>query len=1249
MIHASGGRCLSWPFLTAQKGRNETVTTPTTSDFFTLNGKTLTFGKQADRYRKNIAAVKLLRHLQEEGLTGSALTEEQRFELAHYSAFGESALLNRAFSGEKKSALVNMTSEREQAAIRRTSLTAFYTPQDILDVFWSAVTPSIQTVIERGETLSMLDPSFGATGMFVATMPVELRQQSRIVAVELDQLSSQIAALLHPDVMLHGSQGFEAADLSEDTFDLVMSNVPFGSKVMFDPEMVDFAKTTIHDYFLARSLKLVRRGGIVAIITSYGTMDKRDSRFRRWVAERAQLLRAVRLPQGAFSANSGTECGADLLIFRRREVDGYDQEPLWVGTEEMMVPVVESTQQHFTFGSRESEADTEATETGLRFNKYFIYKPNRVVGTVTMARNSGSLWRSIVPPTDATVAECLALNLSLPDDMISPRIEAEISNVPAKVSYIRSSTNPRVRAMLAVYDASKATLRLDVQGLPAEAEREAMNAAYAALLSDYGPIHSRSNMQALRGEPELLFLKALESDVQTISGVTTAAKAALFSRPTVRPTAQVVPGEMQPDEALVCCLDSVGKVDIAHIAALCGQQPAEVIAALNGRIFCDPVTGVWITADEYLSGDVRQKLGIARQAAERDPQFEGYIQALEAVQPIPLTAGQIKAKFGASWLPKTVVRDFINYLIPGFSHAYGGEVYYVPPAAQWVVSSTSKITGHMVTSKWGTLDVHALEIIEYTLNQRSPSVFRWEGDGENRKQVLDKQGTAQAREKCQLVKEAWYKWVWADVARTDELVTLYNNQFNSWRRRDFDGSHLRLSGLNTAVLRTGDLDAHQKDAVWMGLQSPSMLVHLPVGGGKTFVGLTLAREYRRLGLAKKPMIVAPNHLVEQWASEANRLYPDMRVLAMSSEDFAKAKRGTFLSRIATEEWDAIIIAETSFQFIEIGTAANEFIEERIFKLRQHFDALHEQFSEERNRLTKRQKRTLKDIERKIERLEVKLQSSEYSVRHDDARIITWAETGIDAVIVDECHNHKNLQVITAMGNIPGIPTGDSQRSFDMRLKTWDLRRRGCRVVFMTATPIMNTLGEVYVFQTYLQDDVLKEHGIAEFDSWASVFAETEMLFEMAPDGSGFRMNTRLCRFVNAPELFSFWYRFTFSRSKKQLSLPAPKFVTGKPIPVAVPASQALKRYSQECANRADAIRSGSVEPWQDNMLKVVSDGRKAALDPRMVGLPKPQVGKIEVMCDYLATLYHQYSDVKATQLVYCELGTPRHRTATTVE
>lgn len=880
--------------------------------------------------------------------------------------------------------------------------------------------------------------------------------------------------------------------------------------------------------------------------------------------------------------------------------------PSWVTTTMTTLPVVPATEgHHFTTGSRLSMGhdDQDAPTAGLRINDWFLAHPECVLGHLGMVRQHGMLWQLVSPPSDVSVATLLTERLHLPQDLFQARQRTQTAEVTPPPPSREPAKSARVQALLRVYAAAKAVLRADAAGEDAQPLRATLQATYADLVQHYGVIHTRANQQALKGQPELCFLRALETNVRVDDGIVCADQAVCFTQPTLRPTPQIAIGQMTADEALVRCLNDVGQVDLPTITRYTGMDTAAVIAALQGRIYHDPALDRWVTADHYLAGNVRRKLAEATAAATRDPRYQANIEGLHAVQPTPLTPGQIKATIGAPWIPASDVRDFITSLIPRFGDTrYGrrSEVIYHAPLAKWVIRDPNRaMDAPEATTVWGTARMDAISIIQNALNGIPCVVYDVIRTGESEKRVPNQPETLLAQSKQQAIATRFSQWVWEDADRADRLCTIYNDTFNTMRRRDVDGSHLLLPGINRSILRGGDLLPHQKDAVWCALQQPATLLDLCVGAGKTFIGLVWAHEVKRLGLARKVLITAPNHLVEQWGVEANRLYPDMRVLVMAPEDFTKAKRGEFLSRIATESFDVVICAHTSFGFIEPGTCASEFIAQEVTKLRDYLLHLRRDPA-----TAQAEKRSLKQIEDRVDKLETRLKEIRHTITHDSARTITWDELGIDALVVDEAHEYKNLPIASMM-NVPGVPKGDAKRAFDMRIKTWDILRRGGKVVFATGTPILNSVGEAFIMQTFLSEGLLEERGIAMFDAWARTFAEVVPVFEMTPDGGGFRLNSRLARFVNLPELFSLWYQVTFSRSREQLGLPTPTLMSGKRQGITIPPSPQLTAYVQQCVRRVEAIKTGRVQPWEDNVLKVVSDASKAALDIRLVAVEAP--------------------------------------------
>jgi N12 class adenine-specific DNA methylase len=772
-----------------------------------------------------------------------------------------------------------------------------------------------------------------------------------------------------------------------------------------------------------------------------------------------------------------------------------------------------------------------------------------------------------------------------------------------------------------------------------DAARSELNRVYEQFIFQYGVIHDPRNQKLFGDLPELQFLLALERNPRrTPSGRWRADRERIFFERTLRPHQPALPGTLNPTEALLRCLDERGGLDIGYIAHLAGQSPDAVIAALGERIYRLPGTSQYELADIYLSGNVVAKLRDARVWAERNPAFARNVAALEAVQPTPLGLQEIIVNLNAFWLPEKIVTAFIRTLLPGWM----GEATYRSSLSEWVLTDPGKQGAFAVeaTTRWGTPRADAITILHASLRGVPITVYDLVTVGDREKRVLNPAETVAAQEKQQEIAHAFARWVWDNPARADELCRRYNERFNSHRMRVYDGNHLSFPGINTTLLRGGDLADYQKGAVWQILQRPSTLLGFAVGGGKTFTAIAAAIEARRLGLCTKALAVVPNNLIGQWANEARRLYPGISVLAMAPEDFVKQRRGVVLSRIATGDWDLVVIAHSSFTLLPLSAdLVDTFRDQETDRLRAYLE------EQRATATTSDEKRSLKQIERAIKRLEERLQGMADRIARDSARTITWDELGIDMLIVDEAHEHKNLYVPTKLTNIAGLPSAHSQRALDMRIKTWDLLRQQWKVVFLTATPIMNTIGEAYVMQLYLQQQELEDVGIHHFDEWVSLYAQPRMAFEMKPDGSGFRHHTRLATFVNLPEMSALWRQVLNLRTKAQMGLPEPKLVTGKVIPVVVPPSAALKRYVQSLAARTDAVRSGHVDPTIDNLLRIVSDGRKAALDIRLVvpKVPRPRQSKIAALVANVAQIYHTYAPVRGTQLIFCDLATPKGR------
>jgi N12 class adenine-specific DNA methylase len=1205
-----------------------------------------TFHGPSDRFQKNLQALEVLARLACEQRPATA---DEQLVLAHFTSFGESALLTRLVNATDDT-LPAVLTEPAVDALRRAALTAYYTPLSIVQAIWAAL---MRLGFGQLPSFRMLEPAAGV-GNFISAMPPELRAKAQITAVELEPLSARILGQLHPDITLWGGMGFQDAPLPENAFDLAISNVPFGDFGVADVTIKErFLVARIHDYFFARAIRLVRPGGIVAFLTSYGTLDKQDRRMRQWLAARAELLAAYRLPSGIFADNGGSQAGTDLIMLRKYHIDELPQAADWLDLAAVTLPAWTGSF-HATTGARYgNEPDT------LTIAGYFAHHPEQVIGTAYEIRRSGYLYYVVAPPGDTDLATALQQRLAatLPADLVTeaPPPVLVTSSLPARdlladmvavpdLDAVALPQRARAAALGEVYRAAKALMHLELQDADTttlETARRALNSAYDTFVQIYGIIASPANRRLFKHLPELAFLQALEERPACAHGMWVAEKAPIFSRRTLRPLPRDDTGAMTVQDALIRSLDTTGQVDLPLIGRLSGQPKELVLQELHGVIFRVPDLAMeaYQTADAYLSGNVRIKLRDARTLATIDTTFQYNVDALEQVQPPPLGKDDIIVRLGAAWVPVEVVQAFIGQLLPAFR----GSVRFHAFDASWSISADYAATVSVENlARWGTQRLSALEIIQALLIH-APIIVRDVielPDGGTSSVVNDKE-TAAAQEKAEAIRTAFADWIWADTEREHQLIAIYNERFNALRPRDYDGAHLSLPGLNTAVLRGGDLAPWQKAAVWQALQCPATLLAHAVGAGKTFTMVTIAREARRMGLANKPLMVVPNHLVGQTASEALRLFPGLKVLSLGSEDFEKRRRGVVLSRIATGDWDLVIVPCTSFQFLPVDPAVLEtFYARERARLRDALEAA-EADSKKPGMDLRDGKRAIKKIEKALERLEVRIKDAIGRIKRDSTRVITWRELGIDLLMVDEAHTYKNLYVPTRL-TVAGAPQADSLRAMDLRIKSWDLLRRGCKVIFATATPIMNTLGEAFVMQRYLQEQELAAMGIDHFDAWVSVFAEVRDMFEMKPDGSGFQVKSRLNTFINLPELAQLWRTVLNVRTAEQLALPRPTLVTGKPIVVSVPASRALRRLTQQLVARVDRIKNRQVDPTADNMLKVTSEARLAALDTRLlIGGPEAPRCKINAVVERVAALYHSYSDAQATQLIFCDLATPK--------
>ena len=1210
----------------------EPAPAPPSRDFRITAAHRIGEGGLKEKARDNIAAIRTLKQIESENRDA---TDAEKALLARYSGWGALANVFRPYPPQEWEQIArelrDLLTEEEYAAARASTPNAHFTAPAVIEAMWQAMQR-----LGLGSGAQILEPSMGV-GHFLGLMPDELLPGSRRTGVELDGITARIAQRLYPDSTVF-AKGFEDTPLPDDFFDAVIGNIPFGNYPVFDPAYRRTPALTraIHDYFFAKSLDKLRAGGVMALITSRYTMDKQDPAIRRYLAGRANLIGAVRLPNTTFKANAGTEVTTDILFLQKRRPGEGPSGEAWQGL-----------------------AAVESPDGEVFVNEYFARHPAMMLGQM---RLEGGLYGKSEPSLVGEFsAEGLAGALSaLPAAIYAPREEHErrddLSPVEASgveavkdgayaerdgALVIRSGDRfepvnlpaavaARVRGMLAVRDAVRAVFRTQLDDEPEEriiAARQQLNRAYDGFVRRFGPVSARQNFKAFAGDPDQPLLLSLELfDAQT----TRATKTAIFERRTLeryRPVEHVDSGT----EALAISLNETGGVDWPRMEQLTGRTSRQLQRELAGLVYCNPEGGLWETADRYLSGNVRAKLATARAAAAVDAAYERNIEALEAVQPADLQPGEIEARLGSSWIPDTDIRDFVAQVLdtaPGsirvaYVEAIATWTLDIDPREKWSVSNTTT---------YGTARFRASDLIEQALNARTPTAYDEREDGAR---VINQQETIAAREKQQQLKERFREWIWEDSARATRLARTYNDCFNNLRLRTFDGSHLTLPGMVREHLRDHDLARHQKDAVWRILQSPSTLLAHVVGAGKTWTMAAAAMEMRRLGLAKKPMFVVPNHLVEQWGAEFLKLYPQAQLFIAGREHFAAGNRQRAMARIASGNYDAVIVSHRSFEFLPVSDELfKRFMDDQITQLE---DAILDAKSGEGD-----SRRIVKELEKAKKRLTAKLKQRADRDRKDNT--LTFEELGVDQIFVDEADLYKNLFYTTKMNRIAGLPNSDSNRAFDMFIKTRYLRELtgGRGVVFATGTPISNTMAELYTMLRYLAPGLLAERGVEHFDAWAANFAEAVTALELAPDGSGYRMHTRFAKFINLPELLSMFRCVADVQTADMLNLPRPTVATGRPQIVAAPAGEALKAYIKTLTARAEKLRGQRIDPSVDNMLKITGDGRKAALDIRLVNPLADAEGdtKLDRAVSRIRRVWQNTRETRSTQLVFCDLSTP---------
>ena len=1189
-----------------------------------------TVGKK-ERFRRNIMAIQLLKKCQEENRFA---TPEEQIILSKYVGWGG---LSEAFD-ENNSAwateyleLSSVLTPEEYASARESTLTAFYTPPEVITAIYKAME---QMGFKEG---NLLEPSCGI-GNFIGMLP-DTMQDSKIYGVELDTISAGIAQQLYQKTTI-AAQGFEETNLPDSFFDGVVGNVPFGDFKVSD-KRYDKHKFLIHDYFFAKSLDKLRPGGVMALVTSKGTMDKENSAVRKYIAQRAELLGAIRLPNNTFKGNAGTEVVSDILILQKRD-RLIDIEPDWV------------------------HLDTD--ENGIKMNSYFVQHPEMILGEMKMVSGRFGMEATCVPYENADLAAQLDdavanIHGEITEYETEEELEEEDNSIPAdptvrnfsytvvdnKIYYrensrmtpveVSATAENRIKGMIAIRNSVRTLIELQTEDYPdseIKAEQERLNRLYDTFSGKYGLINSRANTSAFSQDSSFSLLSALEiigEDGELER------KADMFSKRTIKPHTPVTSVDTA-SEALAVSLGEKATIDMDYMMELSGKSENEIFEDLKGVIFLNPLyeygnayESKYLMADEYLSGNVREKLRIAKNSAELYPEdYKVNVEALQKVQPKDLTASEISVRLGATWLPPDDVQEFIFHLLETPRYAqWNIKVHFSPFTSEWNIEGKSYDKGNVrAYNTYGTSRINAYKIIEETLNLKDVRIFDYIEDDEGRKKaVLNKKETAIAQSKQEMIKQEFQDWIWSDPERRERLCKSYNEKFNSVRPREYDGSHIIFNGMNPEI----ELREHQKNAVAHILYGGNTLLAHAVGAGKTFEMVAAAQESKRLGLCNKSLFVVPNHLTEQWAAEYLQLYPAANILVATKKDFETKNRKKFCGRIATGDYDAVIIGHSQFEKIPMS------IERQRAILEQQLEEITGGIAElKRNR---GENFSIKQLEKSKKSIRQKLDKLNDQTKKDD--VVTFEELGVDRLFVDESHYYKNLYLYTKMRNVGGIAHTEAQKSSDlfMKCRYLDEITGGRGTVFATGTPISNSMVELYTIQRYLQYSTLVKNGLQHFDAWASTFGETITAVELTPEGTGYRAKTRFAKFYNLPELMAMFKEIADIKTADMLNLPVPE---AKYHNIAVKPSEMQKEMVASLAERAEQVRGGGVDSSVDNMLKITNDGRKLALDQRMLNdmLPDFEGSKINACVDNIYRIWKENADKKSAQLVFCDLSTPKN-------
>lgn len=1206
----------------------KTETPATDRHNFRITDDAIGIGGAKEKFRNNMAAINLLHELE---IENRLATPEEQEVLSRYVGWGGLSMAfdehNAAWAEEFKELYASLSPEEYRAAMEST-LTAFYTPPVVIKAMYDVLD---RLGFSQG---NILEPSCG-TGNFFGLLP-ESMQNSKLHGVEIDSLTGRIAKQLYQKANI-AIEGFEKTNLPDDHFDVVLGNVPFG-EIRVNDSRYNAQKFLIHDYFFAKALDKVRAGGVVMFITSKGTMDKASPEVRKYIAQRAELLGAIRLPDNTFKANAGTEVTSDILILQKRD-RVMDIEPDWV------------------------HLDTD--ENGVTMNRYFVEHPEMVLGEIKMENTRFGTFEPVCKARkDIPLSELLSnavqrINGEIPEldnrvDEISDEQELSVPadpNVrnfsftlvdgrvyfrendrmqPASVSMTAEN---RIKGLIQIRDCVRKLIEYQTEDYPEEmirTEQENLNRLYDVYTAKYGLINSRGNYLAFASDESYFLLCSLEvlDDEGNFKR-----KADMFTKRTIKPHREVTSVETA-SEALALSIGEKARVDLPYMEQLTGKTQAELVQDLQGVIFkvpnCEPVS--YVAADEYLSGNVRNKLTVAGLAAKNNAELAVNVDALRKVIPKDLSAAEISVRLGATWIPQEDIQRFVMELLTPSSYAAGRlKVRYTPINGDWFIENKSSDMGNVkADSTYGTKRASAYRIIEDTLNLRDTRIFDYVYDEHgNKKAVFNAKETTAAQAKQEAIKQAFQDWIWKDPERRNRLVRYYNDTFNSVRPREYDGSHITFGGISPEIT----LRPHQVNAIAHILYGGNTLLAHKVGAGKTFEMVAAAQESKRLGLCQKSMFVVPNHLVGQWASEYLRLYPSANILVTTKRDFETGNRKKFCGRIATGDYDAVIIGHSQFEKIPMSIGRQrEQLEKQLDDIERGIDDV---------QASKGEQFTVKQLMKNRKAIKTKLEKLNDTKRKDT--VIDFEQLGVDRLFIDESHFYKNLYLYTKMRNVGGIAQTEAQKSSDLFMKCRYLDEitgnRG--TVFATGTPVSNSMVELYSVQRYLQYDTLAQNGLQHFDSWASTFGETVTALELAPEGTNYRAKTRFAKFYNLPELMQMFREVADIQTADMLKLPVPKVnyhnIKTKPSDIQTEMVASL-------AKRAEKVRARLVEPNIDNMLKITNDGRKLALDQRMIDpmLPDEPESKVNTCVDNVYRIWEEHADTKATQLVFCDLSTPKN-------